>query len=445
MFQLVILAISISIAIFRYLTDPLRPIPGPKNYRISRWRLAIDDFRACRTRTIHSLHIKYGPVVRVGPSEISFASLSALRQIYGAGSGFERTDFYRMFDVYGRQNLFTFASAEAHARRKKILHHAYSKSVILSSAGEAIRSRVRQFLKLVDEQREMEIYAGMLFYSLDNITHFLYGPAGATQALTGNKVHQAMLDDLRDPARRKLTWFGTHVRWYVRWLAKQHGTMEFILDRAGLYPQRKPFVYTGIREHALKSFNEYKPATDGTIIGLLKSHAELDDLDIASECADHFLAGINTTSDTLLFLLWIISRPENAQKQRRLIQELREAKLDEIPSPKSLVNADIPYFDAVLHETLRLYAPLPASEPRVHAQDIEIDGFKIPAGTVVSSQVYTLHRNPEVFEEPDEFIPERWLSNNPELKRWWWAFSSGGRMCIGEQYYLLFLLLLKCF
>lgn len=101
MFQLVILAIGISIAIFRYLADPLRPIPGPKHYRISRWRLAIDDFRACRTRTIHSLHAKYGPVVRVGPSEISFASLSALRQIYGAGSGFERTDFYRMFDVYG--------------------------------------------------------------------------------------------------------------------------------------------------------------------------------------------------------------------------------------------------------------------------------------------------------------------------------------------------------
>jgi cytochrome P450 len=47
--------------------------------------------------------------------------------------------------------------------------------------------------------------------------------------------------------------------------------------------------------------------------------------------------------------------------------------------------------------------------------------------------VYTLHRNPDVFKEPDTFIPERWLNDDPELKRWWWAFSSGGRMCIGEQ------------
>src|SRR5208282_4172798 len=104
--------ITIGTAIYRYLTDTLRPIPGPKLYRFSKWRLAIDDFCACRTRTIHLLHAEYGPVVRVGPSEVSFASLSVLRQIYGAGSGFERTDFYRMFDVYGRQNLFTFASAE---------------------------------------------------------------------------------------------------------------------------------------------------------------------------------------------------------------------------------------------------------------------------------------------------------------------------------------------
>lgn len=435
MFQLIFILTSIGIIFYRYLTDPLGRIPGPLFYRLSKWRLAIDDFRACRTRTIHSLHAEYGPIVRVGPSEISFASLSALRQIYGAGSGFERTDFYRMFDVYGRQNLFTFASADDHGRRKKMLHHVYSKGAILNSAGTAIQTRVQQFLQLVDEQSEMEIYAGMLFYSLDNITHFLYGSSGATRALMGDKVHQAMLDDLRDPARRKLTWFGTHVRWYVRWLAKQHGTMEILLDRAGLYPQRNPFVYTGIREHALKSFKQYEPAKDdGTIIGLLKPYPELDDLDIASECADHFLAGINTTSDTLLFLLWIISRPVNAQKQRRLIQELRKASLDEIPSPKSLVGADIPYFNAVLHETLRLYAPLPASEPRVQSRDVEIDGFLIPAGTVVSSQVYTLHRNPQVFEEPDEFIPERWLTNDPELKRWWWAFSSGGRMCIGEQY-----------
>lgn len=437
MLQFLALVLVLAFGIYTYLTDPLRHIPGPFLYRISKWRLAIDDFRACRTRTIHSLHAKYGPVVRIGPSEISFASLSALRQIYGAGSGFERTAFYRMFDVYGRQNLFTFGSSEDHGRRKKMLHHAYSKSVILNSeAASAIQLHVRQFLQLVEKQNEeMEVYSAMLFYSLDNITHFIYGSVGATQALMGNTSDQTMLNDQRDPSRRKLTWFSTHAKWYIRWLSKQSGTMESILDRFGFYPQRKPFVYTGIREHALKSAYNYQGTSDdGTIIGRLKSYSELDDLDIASECADHFLAGINTTSDTLLFLIWILSRPENLSIQQRLIQELQNAKLDNIPSPKSLVAANIPYFNAILHETLRIYALLPASEPCLHHQTVEIDGYIIPPRTTISSQVYTLHRNPDIFNEPDNFIPERWLSNDPELKRWWWAFSSGGRMCIGEQF-----------
>lgn len=435
MLQWILLVIGVACAAYKIFADPLRPVPGPLLYRLSKWRLALDDFRAIRTRTIHTLHNKHGPAVRIGPTEVSFASLSALRKIYGAGSGFERTDFYRLFDVYGRQNLFTFASAEDHGRRKRMLHHAYSKSVILSSAVESIQARAREFLDLVKKNDEMEIYSALLFYSLDNITEFLYGRAGATQALGGNIYHQRMLDDQRDPARRKLTWFATHVKWYVRWLSKQRGTMEVLLDRIGLYPQRKPFVYTGIREHALKASREYKPSpNDGTIIGYLKSYPELDAVDLASECADHFLAGINTTSDTLLFLLWVMSRPENVSRQIRLIQELRSAGLEAIPSLKSLVAADTPYFDAVIQETLRIYAPLPASEPRVYSKDCEIDGFKIPAGTIVSCQPYTLHRNPKVFEDPYSFIPERWLSKDPELKRWWWAFSSGGRMCIGEQF-----------
>jgi cytochrome P450 len=49
---------------------------------------------------------------------------------------------------------------------------------------------------------------------------------------------------------------------------------------------------------------------------------------------------------------------------------------------------------------------------------------------------YTLHRNADVFPDPLVFNPERWLGNSKdvaEMKKWFWAFSSGGRMCIGMQ------------
>jgi len=383
-----------------------------------------------------TLHKRYGPVVRLGPAEILFSSLSAQRQIYG---GFERTSFYRMFDVYGRQNLFTISSTKDHSRRKKMLHHAYSKTAILNFASsDCIVQRVDDVLNLIEKstKREVEIYSAMLFYSLD-ITHFLYGAELATHALRGNKAHQSMLDDQRDPARRKMAWFSTHMKWYVRWLANQTGAVERVLDFLGFYPQRKPFVYTGIREYALKVYYDYKPSAEATIIGRLKSFPELDDLDIASECADHFLAGINTTADTLFFMLWILSRPENKSMQDRLIDELHHSGLRGTPSPKDLSRANIPYFDVVVQETLRLYAPLPASEPRVSSKHTQINNYLVPAHTIISCQPYTLHRNPSIFTNPETFLPERWLSDDPELKRRWWAFSSGGRMCIGEQYCLL--------
>ncbi|KAJ5535459.1 hypothetical protein N7527_001713 [Penicillium freii] len=85
--------------------SPLSRVPGPKTFALTKWRLAYEDWKGARTRTIHQLHQRYGPVVRIGPDEVSFNSLAALRTIYGPGSKYGRMGFYRMFDVYGRQNL----------------------------------------------------------------------------------------------------------------------------------------------------------------------------------------------------------------------------------------------------------------------------------------------------------------------------------------------------
>lgn len=65
-----------------------------------------------------------------------------------------------------------------------------------------------------------------------------------------------------------------------------------------------------------------------------------------------------------------------------------------------------------------------------------IDGYFIPEHTIVSSQAYSTHRvNQEVFPQPDLFNPDRWAAVEGELdrKRLFFAFSSGGRGCIGKQ------------
>jgi hypothetical protein len=431
----------------------LRKVPGPKLYAITRFRLAFDAWQASSVHTIHKLHLRYGPAVRVGPNEISFNSLTALKTIYGAGSSFERTGFYRMFDVYGTPNLFTFATGKDHRERKKLLSHIYANQTILGSEHtKLVQEKVLGYMRMLEKEpaAASEIFSSLHYFSFDTISEFVYGPDhGGTKSLSSESDHRSLLDDILNPARRRMAWFGVHFPTYTKWISSRVGFTEKLVNTLGLMPMKKPFVYSGIREHSLKAFHSFAAASpetkarlsESTVIGRLvrvQKAQNLTDLDIASECADHLLAGIDTTADSLMFLIWALSLPQNMQHQDRLRAELSHISVNSggLPYPKDLTQ--LPYLNAVLRESLRMYSPLPAFEPRVCSNDTTIDGYRIPAGTVVGMSPYCLHRDESVYPEPLKFAPERWLAADDSLisesdarNKCFWAFSSGARMCIG--------------
>ncbi|KAK8066951.1 benzoate 4-monooxygenase cytochrome P450 [Apiospora hydei] len=438
-----------SLVLHPLLFSPLAKIPGPKAYALTKWRLAYEDWRGTRTRAIDQLHQRHGPVVRTGPNEVSFNSLGGLRAIYGPGSPYGRTSFYRMFDVYGRQNLFTFHSAAAHGRRKRLVSHAYSKTVVVRGPVAAlVEAKAAEYMKLLGAEPDgvSDVFRTLHYYSLDAITAFLYGRHGSTSAMMeeeGSKfeAHRALIGDILDPARRRLSWFAVHWPGLTKWLYTRTGWAEAMVRP--LLPMRKPATYTGIRRFALEAYRRFEDDAKRGVVND-ESPGGLDDLDIASECADHLLAGIDTTSDTLMFLIWALSRPQNQRFQDRLRDEVRsipETSLSVTSSSTGIPTVETSdrctYLGAVIKETLRLYSPLPAYEPRSVAAESAIDGYTIPANTTVGSSPFSLHRNPDVFKDPLVWDPERWLSaeEDPEtlaeMNRWFWAFSSGGRMCIG--------------
>lgn len=431
--------------------SPLARIPGPKSFALTGARLACEDYKGGRTRKINALHRKYGPVVRVGPNEVTFNSTSALRAIYGAGSGFERTGFYQMFEAYGRKNMFSFHTVKEHGERKKLFAHAYAKSAILKAdTASMIENKVRLYLELLGRDGGTnEIFSSLHYFSLDAITDFLYGKFGKTACLEGMEKDRALIGDIMDIARRKLSWYAVHFPSFTRWLYSRTGISGCIARQ--FYPMQLPTTYSGIRLYAMKSCQAYSKASadakanESALISKLWKHHRtekengMDDLDIASECADHLLAGIDTTSDTLMFVIWSLSRPEHREFQQKLIEEVRgipEDGLNAYGIPRAEITDKLSYVDAVIKETLRLYAPLPGTEPRSLPTTATIDGYIIPPRTVVSISPYALHRNPGVFKDPLKFNPDRWLDNSQEtaeMKKWFWAFSSGGRMCIGMQ------------
>jgi cytochrome P450 len=183
------------------------------------------------------------------------------------------------------------------------------------------------------------------------------------------------------------------------------------------------------KSYVLKQSNQESPHEVSLIHKLQSKSANLSTLEMAAECMDHMAAGIDTTGDGLCFFMYELSLPRSQKIQETLRQEI-------LQHPNAKIN-DLPYLDAVIKEGLRLFAPIPMSLPRYVPENGKvISGYKCAAGSIVSCQAYSLHLlNPDVFPNAESFEPERWLQKegDADRNRLLFAFSAGGRGCIGRQ------------
>lgn len=170
------------------------------------------------------------------------------------------------------------------------------------------------------------------------------------------------------------------------------------------------------------------------------------ELRVATEIMDHLAAGHETAGITLTYLFHELSLHPVLQTQIRhefltLSPRLHypsSTPTPTLPDPRTI--DALPILHACLMETLRIHAAIPGPQPRITpSTPTSLAGSApLPPGVRVSAQAYTLHRNSTVFPEPEVWKPERWLEasegQRAEMGRWFWAFGSGGRMCIGSNF-----------
>lgn len=170
--------------------------------------------------------------------------------------------------------------------------------------------------------------------------------------------------------------------------------------------------------------------SDFTVARKLLESSQISRSLAEAECLDHIGAGIETTGDTLCWLMWELSQPKHQNKVGRLHHELAEAGVG-----GSLEG--LPYLNAVIQEGLRLFAPGTLPLPRYAPKEgAFVDGYFIPKNTIVECNSYSMHRLDEsTFPNADEFIPERWLDpeGKTDRQRLFFAFGLGPRTCIGRQ------------
>jgi cytochrome P450 len=162
--------------------------------------------------------------------------------------------------------------------------------------------------------------------------------------------------------------------------------------------------------------------------------SRMTDKQLRDEAITLFLAGHETTANTLSWTWWLLA--QNPAVESKLHDELRAVLGGRTPSLDDLPK--LAYTNHIITESMRLYPPAWGTA-RTAIEDHEIAGYSVPKGSGVSFAQWTVHRDPRWYDTPEEFRPARWegdlLKRIPRFA--YFPFGGGPRQCIGNSFALM--------
>lgn len=162
-----------------------------------------------------------------------------------------------------------------------------------------------------------------------------------------------------------------------------------------------------------------------------ESGAHLSDEEIRDETVTLYIGGHETTSSTLVWAWYLLSR--NPEARAALTAELDRVLGDREPGFDDY--AQLTYTQSVVKETLRLY-PTIWLVTGVAKEGARIGGVPMPEGTRVWTSQWSTQRDARWFPEPETFRPERWdPEGGDEIEEYaWFPFGGGPRVCLGTRF-----------
>jgi len=192
-------------------------------------------------------------------------------------------------------------------------------------------------------------------------------------------------------------------------------------------------------KHIQETYEELKTRSSQedeelTLMEILLSTPGLSQKDVVTIILDMLFAGIDTTSHTLAFALYLLAR--NPEKQIKAQKELDEVMGDGSESLTVKQLNKISYIKLVIKESLRIFPLVFPGTNRVLNEDLILNGYLIPKGKIVSVLTSITSWDEAHFPRAKEFIPERWERSQPlgPIHPYsYMPFSYGTRMCVGRR------------
>ncbi|KAJ5933979.1 sterigmatocystin biosynthesis P450 monooxygenase stcL [Penicillium verhagenii] len=425
--------------------SPLRSYPGPKLWAISKIPSALSILGGQSHIKMLDLHNKYGPVVRIGPTDLSFNTPQAFQDIYGYRPG--KALFSKDPKLWAsklnalRDSIVGQVDHDAHARHRRLLSHAFSDRYLREQEGIVV-----SFVDLlISRLRERIGEDGLAKEDIKNWMNFV------TFDITGDLMFAETFDCLKDSqlhpwisflfttikgalflsVMNRFTLFSRMNQLllpeYLReQMMKNTSLSREKADRRLRKGTRRPDFMSALLKHGLS--DEKSQFTENqSIMSLTEIHANF--------IRRITLAGSETSASLLSGCIFLLCK--NATAMVDLRSEVRTA-FSEDKDITSSQCARLNYLNAVIEESLRLYPPFVTSLLRIAPTGGEIvDGYFVPEHANVSTHHYASYHSPANFALPDEFIPERWLGVDERFKNdkrdVLQPFSLGPRSCIGKS------------
>ncbi|EFR00124.1 hypothetical protein MGYG_03130 [Nannizzia gypsea CBS 118893] len=404
------------------------PIPGPSLAKFSNLWIQYNIFKDSGRvwETVHRLHQKYGPVVRVAPNSVSVCHPDALRTIYHGPRGLNGGELLSTLRQYNSENLVSTLNSDLHFARRRQVFGLYSAPVVSGPAHQEIfKTYINQFMTMVENEassspsRVANGLEWVTWLTGDIMIHLVYGNDHNIKLLADKMSRDMMTELIPKTSASDTTALEAIAALYPRAISRIRA----------IFPEKSAMSEFGLKrvEAALLESAQPEPAAPsgpssthlGRLIELYRSKGPSPEIPdkryIASDCLDHFLAAC----------------------QEKLRLELHEAGIRPGEHPDLSTLQKLPYLNCVLKETLRTNPPIPLQLPRVVKDEpLTVMGFKIEPGTTIASQSYTLHQDPTPYPDPEAWMPERWdispkSDEYRQMQRSFWPFGSGARMCTG--------------
>ncbi|KAF7712982.1 Phenylacetate 2-hydroxylase [Penicillium ucsense] len=397
---------------------------------------------------------KFGPVfqVRMGNKRIVFAnSFDSVRQLWikDQSALISRPTFHTFHSVVSSSQGFTIGTSpwdESCKRRRKAAATALNRPATQSYMPiidlESNSSIKELYRDSQDGTVDINPTAYFQRYALNTSLTLNYG-----FRIEGN-VDDHLLKEICDVERGVSNFRSTSNNWQdyiplLRILPKMNNEAESYRLRRDKY---LTFLLDMLKDQIAKGTD--KPCITGNI--LKDPDAKLNDAEIKSICLTMVSAGLDTVPGNLIMGIAYLASEEGQRVQAKAFEEITKVYPDGDAWEKCLVEEKVPYITALVKETLRFWTVIPICLPRESTKDIEWNGAVIPAGTTFFMNAWAADYDADHFDQPEKFVPERYLDVGEASGTPHYGYGAGSRMCAGShlanrELYTAFLRLITAF